>query len=37
LYPTRESWNEYSDREVVRAVFDMSSNKLVGSVKGPAL
>lgn len=37
LYPTRESWSRYDDREVVCAVFDMNLNKLVGSVEGRAL
>lgn len=37
LYPTRESWNSYDDREVVCAVFDMNANKLIGSVEGQAL
>jgi hypothetical protein len=37
LYPTQESWNRHDDREVVCAVYDISSKKLVGSVKGLAL
>ena len=36
LYPSFESWQQ-NDREVVCAVFDMDSNKLVGSAKGRAL
>ncbi|MDX1516709.1 MAG: septum formation family protein [Woeseiaceae bacterium] len=36
LYPTYESWQQ-NDREVVCAVFDMDSNKLVGSVRGRGL
>ena len=37
MYPTRNSWNQHSDREVVCAVYDMKLNKLEGSVKGMAL
>jgi hypothetical protein len=37
LYPTQESWSRYDDREVICAVFDINSTKLVGSVKGRAL
>ena len=37
LYPTRESWNGYNDREVVCAVFDIDANKLTGSVAGLGL
>jgi len=36
MYPTAESWKQ-NDREVVCAVFDMNSSKLVGSVKDRAL
>lgn len=36
MYPTPESWAQ-NDREVVCAVFDMNSSKLVGSVQGRAL
>lgn len=35
MYPTTESWKQ-NDREVVCAVYDMKSTKLVGSVKGLA-
>jgi hypothetical protein len=34
LYPSRESWNQQNDREVVCVVYDMDANKLTGSVKG---
>jgi len=37
LYPTKESWAQLADREVVCAVFDMNSNKLTGSVKNLGL
>lgn len=37
LYPSRESWAQQNDREVVCAVYDMEANKLTGSVKGLAL
>jgi len=33
MYPTQEGWAQ-NDREVVCAVFDMSGEKLVGSVQG---
>ena len=36
LYPTPESWAQ-NDREVVCAVYDMETNKLVGSVQGRGL
>ena len=36
MYPTAESWQQ-NDREIVCAVYDMDTNKLVGSVKGRAL
>jgi hypothetical protein len=32
LYPTQESWSQ-NDREVVCALYDMSGEKLVGSVR----
>jgi len=34
LYPSRESWQEQNDREVVCAVYDINAQKLAGSVKG---
>lgn len=37
MYPTKESWSQLSDREVICAAFDMNGNKLQGSVKGLAL
>jgi hypothetical protein len=37
LYPTRESWSRQGDREVVCAVYEMNTEKLVGSVKGLAM
>jgi len=37
LYPTRESWQEQNDREVVCAVYDVELAKLTGSVKGTRL
>jgi hypothetical protein len=36
MYPSTESWAQ-NDREVVCAVFDMESNRLVGSAKGRGL
>lgn len=37
LYPTKESWSQLSDREVICAVYDMNSNKLTGSARGLGL
>jgi hypothetical protein len=37
LYPTRDSWHQQNDREVVCAVYDVAAAKLTGSVKGLAL
>ena len=37
LYPSRDSWNRQTDREVVCVVFDVNAKKLVGSVKGLAI
>ena len=34
IYPTIESWNQMSDREISCALFDMNLEKLVGSVRG---
>ena len=34
LYPTRESWTQKNDREVICAVYDIEAKKLAGSVKG---
>lgn len=36
MYPTQESWSQ-NDREVVCALYDMSGEKLVGSVKGTGI
>ena len=36
MYPTAESWAQ-NDREVVCALYDMSGEKLVGSVKGSGI
>lgn len=36
MYPSSDSWKQ-SDREVVCAVYDMNTEKLVGSAKGTAL
>lgn len=37
IYPTEESWNQVNDREVSCAVFDMSYEKLVGSMRGSGI
>jgi hypothetical protein len=37
LYPSRESWTNQNDREVICAVYDVDANKLTGSVKGLGL
>ena len=37
LYPSRESWSQRNDREVVCAVYDMEAKKLTGSVGGLGL
>jgi hypothetical protein len=34
LYPTRESWTQQNDREVICAVYDVAAEKLTGIVKG---
>ena len=34
IYPTRDSWNELNDREVVCALFDLDLKKLAGSMRG---
>ena len=31
LYPSKESWSQHGDREVVCAVYDINSGKLTGS------
>lgn len=36
MYPSAESWAQ-SDREVVCALYDMSGEKLLGSVKGSGI
>ena len=37
LYPSRESWSQNSDREIVCAVYDLEANKIEGSAKGRSL
>ena len=37
MYPTRESWNQLGDREIVCAVYDLNLAQLEGSVKGLGL
>jgi hypothetical protein len=37
LYPSRESWQQQNDREVVCAVYDVDAEKLAGSVQGSRL
>lgn len=37
LYPTRDSWAQLGDREVVCAVYDINAKKLQGSVRGLGL
>lgn len=37
LYPSRASWTNQNDREVICAVYDVDANKLTGSVKGLGL
>jgi hypothetical protein len=34
IYPTRQSWNELNDREVVCALYDLDLKKLAGSMRG---
>jgi hypothetical protein len=34
LYPSRDSWNQQNDREVICAVYDIDAKKLTGSVRG---
>lgn len=34
IYPTRESWNDLDDREVVCALYDLELKKLAGSMRG---
>lgn len=34
MYPTLESWNQRDDREIVCALYDVSLEKLVGSMRG---
>jgi len=36
IYPSSESWRE-NDREVICSLYDMDTQKLVGSVKGQGL
>jgi hypothetical protein len=37
IYPTRRSWHELNDREVVCILYDMELNKLQGSMKGSGI
>jgi hypothetical protein len=37
IYPTRESWTNFGDREVICALFAMNLQKLEGSVQGTGL
>ena len=37
LYPTKESWQQMNDREIVCAVFDVDANKLTGSAEGTGI
>jgi hypothetical protein len=37
MYPTKVSWSQHNDREVICAVFDVNATKLVGSAKDLAL
>ena len=34
LFPSKDSWNQQNDREVICAVYDIEAKKLTGSVKG---
>ena len=34
IYPTRQSWNELDDREVVCALYDLDLKKLAGTMRG---
>ena len=33
IYPTRESWEQVNDREIICAVYDLDLAKLVGSMR----
>lgn len=37
LYPTRASWDERGDREVICALYDMELSKLKGSMRGSGI
>jgi putative regulator of septum formation len=37
MYPSRESWQQQSDREVICAVYDLEEKKLTGTAKGTRL
>ena len=37
MYPSRESWQQQNDREVICAVYDVEAKKLTGSMKGARL
>ena len=37
LYPSKESWSQQGDREVVCAVYDMNLGKLTGSTRNPGI
>jgi len=34
IYPTRQSWNDLDDREVVCALYDLDLKKLAGTMRG---
>lgn len=34
IYPTRQSWNDLNDREVVCALYDLDLKKLAGTMRG---
>ncbi len=36
LWPSRESWDEAGDREIICAVYDLTGAKITGSVRGRA-
>ena len=37
LYPTKQSWSQQGDREVVCAVYDMNLGKLTGSTRNSGI
>lgn len=34
IYPTRQGWKSFDDREVICALYDLEANKLLGTMKG---